>query len=109
MVQLHKNLDDLKDLDVNMYIISGDTPDQQKELYNALQDEFGESVPFISDPDLRMTELFEMKNGDAAYRGYGLFDNNGNVVFHTVNNYWGEQFDQTLKEIKEEYQQISDK
>jgi alkyl hydroperoxide reductase subunit AhpC len=106
---LHKNLDDLKDLDVNMYIISGDTPDQQKELYNALQDEFGKSVPFISDPDLKMTELFEMKNGDAPYRGYGLLDNNGNVVFHTVNDYWGEQSDQTLKEIIEEYQRISDK
>ncbi|MBS8266178.1 hypothetical protein DYI25_17250 [Mesobacillus boroniphilus] len=107
MVQLHENLDELKDQDVNMYIISKDTPEQQRELYDALAKKYGKSLPFISDPDLKMIERFDMKNGDTAYRGYGLLDEQGNVIFHTVNDYWGEQFDKTVEEIKEEYQSTS--
>lgn len=92
-----------------MYIISSDTPEQQKELYDVLAKKYGKSLPFISDPDLKMIERFNMKNEDenAAYRGYGLLDEQGNVIFHTVNDYWGEQFDKTVKEIMEEYQSIS--
>lgn len=100
---MHENLDQLKDLDVNMYIISKDTPEQQRELYDALAGKCGKSLSFISDPDLKMIEHFDMKNGDVAYRGYGLLDEKGNVIFQTVNDHWGEQFDQTVKEIKEEY------
>ncbi|NKE08034.1 redoxin domain-containing protein [Bacillus selenatarsenatis] len=103
MVQLHENLDQLKDLDVNMYIISKDTPEQQRELYEALDEKYGKSLPFISDPDLEMIDHFDMKNGDVAYRGYGLLDEKGTVIFQTVNDHWGEQFDQTVKEIKDEY------
>ncbi|RBW68389.1 hypothetical protein DS031_17165 [Bacillus taeanensis] len=106
MVQLHENLDALKDLDVNMYIVSGDTPEEQAELYNALEDAYGKSLPFISDPDLKMIELFNMKNNDAAYRGYGLMDTEGNVVFNTINDLWGQELDQTVEEIKEEYEKI---
>lgn len=104
---MHKNLDKLDDLDVNTYIISGDSPEQQKELYNALVEEYGESLPFISDPDLKMTELFDMRNNEVPFRGYGILDQKGNVVFHTVNDYWGEELDQTIKEITEEYNGIS--
>lgn len=100
---MHENLDQLKDLDVNMYIISKDTPEQQRELYDPLAEKYGKSLPFISDPDWKMIERFDMKNGDVAYRGYGLLDEKGNVIFHTVNDHWGEQFDQTVKEIKDEY------
>jgi alkyl hydroperoxide reductase subunit AhpC len=89
-----------------MYIVSGDTPEEQLLLYNALKERFGYSLPFVSDPDLELIDLFGMKNGDAAYRGYGLLDTDGTVVFHTVNDLWGEQFDKTVKEIKEEYKAI---
>ena len=37
-----------------MYIISKDTPEQQRELYEALDEKYGKSLPFISDPDLKM-------------------------------------------------------
>jgi alkyl hydroperoxide reductase subunit AhpC len=104
---LHENLDQLKDLDVNMYIISKDTPEQQRELYGALAQEYGKSLPFISDPDLKMIDHFDMNNGEVAYRGYGMLDEKGSVVFKTVNDHWGEQFDQTVKEIKEEYHSLA--
>lgn len=100
---MHENLDQLKNLDVNMYIISKDTPEQQRELYEALGEKYGKSLPFTSDPDLEMIDHFDMKNGDVAYRGYGLLDEKGTVIFQTVNDHWGEQFDQTVKEIKDEY------
>jgi alkyl hydroperoxide reductase subunit AhpC len=94
-------------LDVNAYIISGDTPEEQLELYNALKEEYGESLPFISDPDLELIEKFEMKNGDAAYRGYGLLDTDGNVVFNKVNDHWGEQLTETMEEINNEYNKLT--
>lgn len=88
-----------------MYIISSDTPEQQSDLYDAIERNFGQSLPFISDPDLEMIDSFGMKNGDHAYRGYGLLDEKGNVLFHTIDDNWGEQFDKTVSKIKEEYEQ----
>jgi hypothetical protein len=48
-----------------------------------------------------------MKNGDTAYRGYALMDTKGNVAFNTVNDHWGEEINKTAKEIKEEYDKLS--
>jgi alkyl hydroperoxide reductase subunit AhpC len=90
-----------------MYIVSGDTPDQQLQLYQALVDKFESSIPFVSDPELELIDLFGMKNGDMAYRGYGMLDKDGNVVFHTINDLWGEEFDETVKEIKKAYQSLA--
>ncbi|MRG86112.1 hypothetical protein GH754_07215 [Salinibacillus xinjiangensis] len=108
MVQLHKNLDKLKalDLDVDTYIISSDSPEEQEMLYNEIERVLGESLPIISDPDLNMIDHMGMKNGQVAHRGYGLLDENGNVVFQTKNDHWGEEIEQTLSEIKEEYQNM---
>lgn len=106
---MHQNLDVLKDLDVNAYIISGDTPEQQLELYNALVDVYGESLPFVSDPELEVVDLFDMKNGDVAYRGYGMLDTDGKVVFHVINDNWGAQLSETMEKIKEEYKGLTDK
>lgn len=100
---MHENISQLEDLDLNMFIVSGDSREQQLQLYRALEDKFGSSVPFVSDPDLELIDLFEMKNGDQAYRGYGILDKDGNVVFHTINDLWGDEFEQTIKEIKKEY------
>jgi alkyl hydroperoxide reductase subunit AhpC len=66
-------MDKLKDLDANMYIVSNDQPEQQLELYQALEEKMGHSLPFISDPEMKLIERAGMKNGDTAYRGY----NNG--------------------------------
>jgi alkyl hydroperoxide reductase subunit AhpC len=104
---LHQNLEELGDMDVNMYIISNDLPEQQLELYNALEKEFGKSISFVSDPNLEIAELFEMKNGEVAYRGYGMLDTEGNVVFKTINDHWGEEFDKSKEEIIEEYNKLN--
>lgn len=93
-------------MDMEMYIISHDTPDQQLQLYNELKKNFGESLPFVSDPKLELVDHIGMKNGDAAFRGYGIIDQEGKVVFKTVNDHWGEQLDKTVKEIKEEYDKL---
>ena len=41
-------------------------------------------------------------------RGYGMIDQEGNVVFKTVNDSWGEEIDKTIDEIKEEYQELKE-
>ncbi|MBZ5199814.1 hypothetical protein HU147_01180 [Planomicrobium chinense] len=106
MVQLHSNLDVLEGLDVNTYVISGDTPEQQLELYTALKNEYGESLPFVSDPDLEIVDLLNMKNGDVPYRGYGMLDTEGNVVFNEANDRWGEELPETMEKIKKEYNDL---
>jgi alkyl hydroperoxide reductase subunit AhpC len=90
-----------------MYIISKDKPENQLELYSQLEDYFGESLPFVSDEKLRMIDHMDMKNGDTAYRGYALIDGEGELVFKTVNDFWGEQFDKTLAEIKDELNKLN--
>ncbi|MBT2686660.1 hypothetical protein J7I93_00520 [Bacillus sp. ISL-47] len=104
---MHQNMGKLEGMDVNMYIVSNDQPEQQLELYNALEEEMGHSLPFVSDPNMELIERTDMKNGDTAFRGYALMDTKGNIVFNTVNDHWGEEIDKTAKEIKEEYEELS--
>ncbi len=106
---MHENLDVLKELDVTTFIISGDTPEQQLELYTAIKDRYGESLPFVSDPEFKMIDTFNMINGDVAYRGYGMLDADGNVVFNKANDYWGDQLSETMEEIKKEYEKLTKK
>ncbi|MCQ6276584.1 redoxin domain-containing protein [Bacillus sp. V3B] len=108
MVELHNNLEKLEGIDIPMYIVSKDTPDQQFELYHAIEEKFGTSLPFISDPDFQLIESMGMRNGDVAYRGYGMIDQEGNVVFKTVNDFWGEEIDKTVDEIKAEYRELEE-
>ena len=103
---MHENIDKLKDLDVEMYIISGDTPDEQLELYKALEERFGFSLTFVSDPELELIELIKMRNGEVAFRGYGMIDQEGNVLFNTINDLWGVQIEETAKEIKDELSKL---
>jgi alkyl hydroperoxide reductase subunit AhpC len=103
---LHENLEKLEGLDVTMYIISKDTPAEQLQLYNELEKYFGKSVSFVSDPKLKLIDSLGMKNGDVANRGYAMIDTDGHVIFNTVNDHWGEQFDQTLAEIEKEYNNL---
>jgi alkyl hydroperoxide reductase subunit AhpC len=106
---LHKNIDDLNGMDMNVYIVSKDTPEQQVKLYDKLKEYFGYSLPFVSDPKLKLIDYMGMKNGDAAFRGYGILDQEGKVVFKTANDLWGDEFDKTIKQIKEEYKKINNK
>ena len=89
-----------------MYIISSDTLEQQAALHSVFEESYGESLPFVSDPELEMIELFGMRNGNMANRGYGLMDAEGKVIFSTANDLWGQQLTETVSEIKEEYENI---
>ncbi|SEM59450.1 hypothetical protein SAMN05192533_1044 [Mesobacillus persicus] len=103
---MHSNLDQLDGIDAKKYIISKDKPEHQLELYTQLEEYFGESLPFVSDENLELIEHMEMKNEDTAYRGYALIDGNGALVFNTINDFWGEQADKTVEEIKEELEKL---
>lgn len=97
---------ELADLDVEMFIISNDTPEHQLELHNALKEMFGYSLNLVSDPELKLVDHFGMKNDDSAFRGYALMDQEGRVIFKTANDHWGEEISETVKEIKEEYNKL---
>jgi alkyl hydroperoxide reductase subunit AhpC len=103
---LHENIGKLEGMDVEMYVISKDLPEEQLQLYKELESIYGKSLPFVSDPNLELIDFMGMKNGDVAYRGYGMLDQDGKVVFKSVNDHWGEQIDKTVEEIKNEYNNL---
>jgi alkyl hydroperoxide reductase subunit AhpC len=103
---LHENIGKLEGMDVEMYVISKDLPEEQLQLYKELESIYGKSLPFVSDPDLELIDFMGMKNGDVAYRGYGMLDQDGNVVFKSVNDHWGEEIEKTVEEIKNEYNNL---
>jgi alkyl hydroperoxide reductase subunit AhpC len=103
---LHENIGKLEGMDLEMYILSKDLPEEQLQLYKELESIYGKSLPFVSDPDLELIDFMDMKNGDVAYRGYGMLDQDGKVVFKSVNDHWGEQIDKTVEEIKNEYNKL---
>jgi alkyl hydroperoxide reductase subunit AhpC len=103
---LHENLDKLNGIDAEMYVISKDLPEEQLQLYNELESNYGHSLTFISDPNLELIDWMGMKNGDVAYRGSAMIDQEGKVVFNTINDHWGEQIDKTAEEIIKEYKKL---
>jgi alkyl hydroperoxide reductase subunit AhpC len=103
LVELHNNLEVLDGVDMEMYVISKDQPEEQKLLHDELEKTFGQSLPFISDPELELIDRVGMKNGDVAYRGYAIIAPDGQVVLKQVNDYWGQELDKTVEDIKEAY------
>jgi alkyl hydroperoxide reductase subunit AhpC len=103
---LHENIGKLEGMDIEIYVLSKDLPEEQLQLYKELESIYGKSLPFVSDPNLELIDFMEMKNGDVAYRGYGMLDQDGKVVFKSVNDHWGEQIDKTVEEIKNEYNKL---
>jgi alkyl hydroperoxide reductase subunit AhpC len=101
---LHNNLEVLDGMDMEVYVISKDQPEEQKLLYDQLEKDFGQSLPFISDPELELIDEVGMKNGDVSYRGYAIISSDGQVVLKQVNDYWGQELDKTVEDIKETYE-----
>ena len=102
-------MSELEELDIPMYIVSKDTPGELSLLHDAIVEDIGTSLPLLSDPEFQLIQEMNMRNGDVAYRGYALMDEKGNLVFKTVNDHYGEEIEQTIKEIKEEYLKLKEK
>ncbi|MBY6036455.1 redoxin domain-containing protein [Fictibacillus nanhaiensis] len=95
-------MDKFDDLDVNIYAVSSDTVDHLSALHQEMQPTF----PFLSDGDFKLIDHLDMKGEGVAKRGYALVDSKGKVIFTQVNDYWGEQIDQTSKQIHDEYKKL---
>ncbi|MEH7121854.1 redoxin domain-containing protein [Bacillus sp. JJ1773] len=106
MVQLHNNMNKLDGMDIEMFVISKDSPEDLRTLQNKLEKTFGHSFSFISDQKLELIEKMGMKKNGVAYRGYGMIDKEGNIIFNTKNDNWGEQIEKTVEKIKEEYNKL---
>lgn len=96
----------LDGMDMEMYVISGDKPEEQKLLHDDLENAFGTSLPFISDPELQLIDSIGMKNGETAYRGYAVVTPEGDVVLKQVNDHWGQELDKTVEDITEAYNKL---
>lgn len=100
-------MEKLDGLDLEIYVLSSDQPEEQKLLYDELVRIYGESLPFISDPEFQLIGDLGMQNGDVAYRGYAILDSDGSVVLKRVNDQWGEELEKTIKDIEDAYKGIS--
>lgn len=106
LVQLHKNINKFDGMDIEMFVISSDSPEELLSLHNKLEETSGHSLSFISDPKLELIDKMGMKKDGVAYRGYGMIDKKGNIIFNTKNDHWGEQIEKTVEKIKEEYNKL---
>lgn len=108
---MHQQLELFDDIDASIYAISVDTPENLKELSDAIKEAYPrddeKEITFISDPELELIDFMNMKNGEIAYRGYGILNNDGQVVFSNVNDNWGEQMEDTLEKIQKNYEKIN--
>jgi alkyl hydroperoxide reductase subunit AhpC len=99
-------MDKLAGMDMEMFVISSDSPNELLSLHNQLKETFGSSLPFISDPKLELIDRMGMKKNGVAYRGFGMIDKAGNIIFSIKDDHWGEQINQTVEKIKEEYHKL---
>lgn len=103
---MQRNLEQFDQFDVNVYAISKDAPNDLKQLSDALKQDYprvdGRALMFLSDPDFQLIEHMDMRNGDTAYRGFGVLDKTGEKVFAHINDHWGEELNQTIEKVKEE-------
>lgn len=86
---------------MKIYIMSSEQPGNLSILHDQFDKEYGRSLTFISDPQLELISNIDMQNGTVAYRGYAVIDSEGNVVLKKVDDYWGENLTNVIKDIKE--------
>ncbi|MFC0851556.1 redoxin domain-containing protein [Halalkalibacter oceani] len=103
MVQLQENLALFEDLDADLYAISADTPSNSMALKEA--GEF--TYSFLSDESLSVLDYVHMKDEEhqMSYRGVSILDENGEYLFHHINDHWGEQIEETAQLI---YDQLNE-
>lgn len=104
---MHENLEKLEPFQGKIYAISKDNPNELKQLSDAIKEQYPRDdeleITFLSDPKLQLIEYMNMKNEDTAYRGFGMLDPEGKTLFVHINDHWGEELDQTIEKMNEEY------
>ncbi|RXT15443.1 hypothetical protein EIZ39_04400 [Ammoniphilus sp. CFH 90114] len=109
-MELHTHLEQLDPLDVNLFAISKDSPNELKRLSDAMKESYPRDdereIIFLSDPSFELIEAMNMRDGDTAYRGYGLLDQKGETVFVQIDDHFGEELDKTILRITEELKKV---
>ncbi|OZM58242.1 hypothetical protein CIB95_01325 [Lottiidibacillus patelloidae] len=100
-MQLHENLDLFEDINVKVATASSEDVTNTKKIYSDFAAYFSNVIPFLSDPEFKLIDYMDMKHGDVAYRGYGILDEDGNLVYSKIDDYWGDNIEETVQEIKE--------
>lgn len=109
-MELNNHLEQLDTLDAEVYAISKDHPNELKQLSEAIKEKYPrddqKEIRFLSDPEFELIESMKMRDGDTAYRGYGLLDQNGETVFVQIDDHWGENWEKTVSRITEEMKKV---
>lgn len=88
---------------MEMYVISNEKPENLKILHDDFEEVSGISLTHISDSQFELISDLDIKKGNAPYRGYVMIDPDGKVVLKKINDYWGNELENTIKDVKEAY------
>ncbi|WP_026676192.1 redoxin domain-containing protein [Fictibacillus gelatini] len=99
---LKENVKKFNDMDVNIYAVSSDTMKSLKYLHDELEPPF----PFLSDPEFKLIEHMNMRNDTVPYRGYGMLDKKGKVIFTKKDNHWAEHMTETSNVIHQKWREM---
>lgn len=86
---------------MNIYIMSSEQPENLKILHDEFEEQSGQSLTYISDSQMELISDIDMKNGAVAYRGYAVINPDGKVVLKKIDDYWGKNLGNAIKDIKE--------
>lgn len=90
-------------MDLEIYIISNEKPENLKILHDEFEEVSGKSLRYISDSQFELIGDIDMKNGNVPYRGYAMIAQDGKVVLKKIDDYWGKNLTNSIKDIKEAY------
>ncbi|MBU8908348.1 redoxin domain-containing protein [Desertibacillus haloalkaliphilus] len=99
LVELQENFHLLEDIDADIYAISVDSASNHLRLKEAGEFTFS----FLSDPEFVVIEEADMRNESVSHRGFSIIDGNGEVVYSHINDFFGDQIEETVEIIKEQF------
>ncbi len=96
-MQLQLQQSTFDELDADIYALSTDSP----ENHASFQTSAGLSYSLLSDPDMEIIEKAEMQNGNTSFRGFSVFDENGEFLHSEQNDLFGQQAPVIREQVEE--------
>ncbi|ARK31508.1 redoxin domain-containing protein [Halalkalibacter krulwichiae] len=100
---MQNNIELFDGIDADLYAISTDSPENSKRLKEAGAFTFS----FLSDKSFSVLDRTKMKNDQISYRGISILDQDGTYIHHEINDFWGDQIEQTADIIYEQLNKVN--
>ncbi len=89
-----------EEVDADIYAISIDSTSNHQRLKEAGEFTFA----FLSDPEFNVIEHTNMRNENVSHRGFSILDADGNHVYSHINDFFGNEIEETYSIIVENLQ-----